>query len=241
LHETGDIINDDTVFLEDLPTGVAARGAVDGTTMHRGGDEDTAAPKKKKYVHRDAYALPEMAGSIQERATLADPRMATEEELRDFIEDMRPEDFDVDSEWFNGLSTEVKYEIIGDLRIKSRQANHKRVEGMRQSATALDFSKAQIKHLMQRNDLTQKLFTVTDDISKSNTAPIRIASERNKHYVLIKNDASQGGGWALGVRDPKGTGTKDAPLQVDATTTDTDTAESHTSEAEFDPVPIPAE
>lgn len=138
------------------------------------------------------------------RGQLQDPRMATEEELRDFIEDLRPEDLDVDAEWFHGLSTEVQYEILGDLRLKSRQANFRRVEQMRQAATALDFSRAQIKHLMQRNDLTQKLLSVTDDISRAHIKiPIRIAAERNKHYVLVKNTADDGtGGWVLGVRDP---------------------------------------
>ena len=109
---------------------------------------------------------------------------------------------------------------------------------MRNSATPLDFSKAQIKHLMKRNDLTQKLFAVTDDISKANISiPVRIASERNKQYVLIKNEATAGGGWVLGVRDPAPSGSaKDRPVQID--TTDSDTA-GGTDEGEFEAVSIP--
>lgn len=167
------------MFLSDLPSGIAPRGAPEGSALEQTSPNKSPAKKKKNY-HQDAYALPALEAPMESRASLQDPRMATEEELRDFIEDMKPEDLDVDAEWFNGLSTEVKYEIIGDLRIKSRQANHRRVEAMRASATALDFSKAQIKHLMQRNDLTQKLLTVSDDISKANISiPVRIASERN--------------------------------------------------------------
>lgn len=122
---------------------------------------------------------------------------------------MRPEDFDadsnfIDSDFFANLPTEVKYEIIGDLRIKSRQVNHRRVDEMRTLGTALDFSRAQIKNLMQRNTLTQKLFSVTDAMGQSTIAiPTRVAGERNREYLLVKQDADKGGGWVLGVKDPK--------------------------------------
>ena len=120
IMDTGDQINEDTVYHDDLEFGIQPLGAPVGSAG--GGGSSSRNPdgpppaKKKKYVHRDAYALPELEESIQSKATLQDPRMATEEELKDFIDDMRPEDFDVDSEWFNGLSTELKYEIVGDLR-----------------------------------------------------------------------------------------------------------------------------
>ena len=147
------------------------------------------------------------------RSTAPDPRLATEDELREFIEMMRPEDLDVNSPAFRELPTEVQYEIIGDLRLKSRQTSHKRLQAMlRNSRTALDFSRQQIQLLKQRNALTQQLLETTDSIGKANvTIPIRIASERNKEYVLIKNE-DEIGGWVLGIRDE---GTEDKPIVLD--------------------------
>lgn len=144
-----------------------------------------------------------------------DPRLATEDELRTFIEEMRPEDFDVTSPAFRELPTEVQYEIIGDLRLKSRQTSYKRLQSMlRNAKTPLDFSKEQIKNLKQRNSLTQQLLVTTDSIGKAHiTIPIRIASERNKQYVLVKNEGAEGG-WVLGIRDE---GTAMKPIEIDPT------------------------
>lgn len=127
---------------------------------------------------------------------------------------MRPEDFDVTSPDFRALPTEVQYEIIGDLRLRSRQTSYKRLQSMLKNArTSLDFSKEQIKNLQQRNALTQQLLVTTDSVGKANIAiPVRIAAERNRQYVLVKNDADAGGGWILGRRDE---GTIDKPINID--------------------------
>lgn len=147
------------------------------------------------------------------RTSAPDPRLATEDELRAFIEEMRPEDLDVASPAFRELPTEVQYEIIGDLRLKSRQTSYKRLQTMLQKArTSLDFSKAQIDNLKQRNALTQKLLETTDTIGQAHIAiPIRIASERNRQYVLLRNEG-QDGGWVLGITDE---GTESKPIKVD--------------------------
>ena len=147
------------------------------------------------------------------RTAVPDPRLATEDELRAFIEDMRPEDFDVNSPAFRELPTEVQYEIVGDLRLKSRQTSYARLQKMLRSApTPLDFSKQQIKNLRQRNALTQQLLMTTDSIGSAHISiPVRIASERNKEYVLIKNEGHSGG-WILGIRD---SGTREKPIEID--------------------------
>ena len=147
------------------------------------------------------------------RSNAPDPRLATEDELRAFIDEMRPEDFDVASSAFRELPTEVQYEIIGDLRLKSRQTSYTRLQNMLKNAkTPLDFSKEQIKNLKQRNSLTQQLLTTTDSIGKAHVEiPIRIASERNKQYILVKNEG-EAGGWILGVRDE---GTRSKPIEID--------------------------
>ena len=193
--------------------------------------EELAEKKRKNFRKHDPYRLPQLpdnafrppvAGSSKAgpsagprgRASKLDPRLATEEELQHFIEEMRPEDLDFDSPEFHSLPTEIQYEIIGDLRIRSRQQSHKRLASMLQKApTPLDFSKAQIAQLSQRNVLTQRLLTVTDSIGNSGLQiPVRVASERNREYVLVRNSEADGGGWVLGVRDQ---GTETAPIVVE--------------------------
>jgi DNA excision repair protein ERCC-5 len=189
--------------------------------------------KKSRWQDHDPYRLPTLdMDAIIAKATSSaapDPRLATEEELQAFIDEMRPEDLDVTSPDFRDLPTEVQYEIIGDLRLKSRQTSYKRLQSMlRNSHTSMDFSREQIKNLKQRNSLTQQLLVTTDSVGKANiTIPVRIAAERNREYVLIKNDADKGGGWILGRRDE---GTIDKPILIDVPTTDEQTQVSHVDE-----------
>ena len=175
------------------------------------------SPTKRRQIDHDPYNLPEIdleaAVAAAVRIAIPDPRLATEDELSAFIDNMRPEDFDITSEAFRELPTEVKYEIIGDLRLKSRQTSYKRLQTMLRAApTALDFSKAQIKFLQQRNNLTQQLLETTDNIGNAHVnIPVRIASERNRQYVLVKNEGPEGG-WVLGKRDD---GTIAKPIEID--------------------------
>lgn len=172
---------------------------------------------KKRWRDHDPYRLPDvdMDAMVAQatRSKLPDPRLATEDELRAFIEEMKPEDFDVNSDAFRELPTEVQYEIIGDMRLKSRQTSYKRLQNMlRHAKTPMDFSKEQIKNLKQRNSLTQQLLTTTDSMGKAHVEiPIRIASERNRQYLLIKNEG-EAGGWVLGIRDE---GTRAKPIEID--------------------------
>jgi DNA excision repair protein ERCC-5 len=212
------VIDENTVYLEDL-TGDAPK-----TPKTPSKKDDTSLPgpspfskSKNRWHDHDPYRLPEvnLEKRVAEatRSVVPDPRLATEEELRAFIEDMRPEDFDVTAPAFRELPTEVQYEIVGDLRLKSRQTSHKRLQNMlKKSRTPLDFSREQIKNLKQRNTLTQQLLITTDTIGQAHVSiPVRIASERNREYVLIKKMDGEGG-WILGIRDD---GSKENPIQID--------------------------
>lgn len=174
---------------------------------------DPAEERRKKFRKHDPYKLPEASVPTVSTDQRPDARLATEEELKQFIDEVHPEDIDVESAEFRALPTEVQYEIIGDLRIRSRQQSHRRLADMLRAApSALDFSMAQIKHLSQRNALTQQLLTVTDMVGKAHlTIPVRIAAERNREYVLVKRGEDDGGGWALGIRE----GTKAKPIEID--------------------------
>lgn len=173
-------------------------------------------PTKPRFYDHDPYHLPDMdlGSKITEASRSAlDPRLPTAEEMHSFISEMAPSDFDLTSEAFRSLPTEVQYEIIGDLRLRSRQTSFKRLQNMlKNSETPLDFSKEQIMGLKERNRLTQQLLTTTDSMGKAHVEiPIRIVGERNREYVLVKNEGD-GKGWILGMRD---VGTRDQPIVVD--------------------------
>lgn len=150
---------------------------------------------------RDQYELPPMPNETP--MDRIDARLATQEELIDFINQYRPGTEEIDSEAFMALPPEIQYEIIQDLKLKSRQTSWARLEEMvRQSRTALDFSKQQIKQLMHRNDMTQRMLQMNDVANRSNgsplAAPTRIAGERSREYILVKNEnLEEGLGWRL--------------------------------------------
>ncbi|KAJ6609224.1 hypothetical protein B0H10DRAFT_2065124 [Mycena sp. CBHHK59/15] len=228
------VLDDNTVYLEDIDPSMPKTPARKLIPQ-----PSSTSPSKPKFHDHDPYRLPDVdLQAVVARATRAavpDPRLATEDELRAFIEDMRPEDFDVTSPAFRELPTEVQYEIVGDLRLKSRQTSYARLQNMLKSAaTPLDFSKQQIQNLRQRNTLTQQLLMTTDSIGKANiTIPIRVASERNREYVLIKNEGNAGG-WILGIRDE---GTREKPIEIDHDSNKD--VDDDDSDEEMEEVPIP--
>ncbi|KAI7953688.1 hypothetical protein MJO28_006235 [Puccinia striiformis f. sp. tritici] len=186
--------------------------------------------KKTRFIPKDQYQLPPIDKIPSATETDTDHRLATEMELKEFIHEFTTEDLDINSPHFQSLSTELKYEIIGDLRVKSRQPNRTRVEAMRKTNDH-EFSQTQILNLKKRNNLTQKLLTVTDMVAKANlTIPIKIAAQRNKEYVLVK--ASEG--WILGIEnedEKEETGSIKNPVKVDV-------EESEDEDVEFEEVKV---
>ncbi|KAN0061334.1 DNA repair protein rad2 [Thecaphora frezii] len=207
-------------------------------------------PKKPDW-HKDPYALPALEHDLNtlsaqngKRGKRADYRFATEGELRAVMSTIAPEDLDTESELFRSLPPELQYELVGDLRAQSRMTSYKRLQSMLATApTPIDFSRAQIAGLKTRNDLTQKVLTVTDEIGSANIkVPLRVAGERNKEYVLVRNPGAEGG-FVLGVRD-SGTSVEKAidvdDMEVKADTTDEDHANTDPEvELEMDEVEIP--
>ncbi|WVF71391.1 hypothetical protein IAT40_006195 [Kwoniella sp. CBS 6097] len=224
--EAGEQIAEDVVYLEELENQAGPSRSRPTPVEHTSSSSASIRPstpvgevptdpekRRKHFKKHDPYRLPEASMPTVSTTEKPDARLATEEELKQFIDEVGPGDIDVESAEFRALPTEVQYEIIGDLRSRSRQQSHRRLTDMLRAApTALDFSMAQIKHLSQRNALTQQLLTVTDMVGKAHlTIPVRIAAERNREYVLVKKGEDEGGGWVLGIRE----GTKEKPIAIE--------------------------
>lgn len=247
-NDTGDLITDDMVFLDDLSAPPMTHRAPSSTTnsltngqtnadagpsrsrsqsgsfansasrslspAKRASNTEPAPPGKKNFVRHDPYELPELANKSMHPSAAsggkADERLATEEELREFIDEMKASDLDVSSAEFRALPPGVQWEITNDLRLRSRAPNYRRTALMVQSsATALDFSKAQIAGLKVRNNLTQRMWGLAGVEGGLVAEGGRIAGEKGREYCLIKNEKE--GGWSLGVRDE---GTVEKPIDL---------------------------
>ncbi|CAG8498454.1 10293_t:CDS:10 [Ambispora gerdemannii] len=170
-------------------TGPQNKPIITDDTVYYGEHNLTPAQlhKRKKM---DEYELPPIIGGIESMIQKDDVRFANEEDLRRFIEEfkIKSDDIDIDSEGFRSLPLEMQYEIVGELRLKSRQTSYE--------------------------SLTQKFLEVGNNaLSNKTTAsskPVRVAAERNREYVLIKNDDGFGG-WTMG----KSAGMKVEPIKLE--------------------------
>ncbi|KAJ3044960.1 DNA repair protein rad2, partial [Rhizophlyctis rosea] len=205
----------DALFMDDLTHATRSGKTLNGASASPSPEKDSplvseAKGKVKPKRKRDEFELPEGVDESTVDATLHDPRLVSEEELRTFIDSHKSSlDFtkvDIDSTTFHSLPIEVQHEIILDQKNKSRQSSYKRLEQMvRAAPTAADFSKLQIRNLVQRNYLTERYwdFNRAAGVEKNPEAgkrkkAMRVASERNREYVLVKNDEVGGvGGWTM--------------------------------------------
>lgn len=224
-------LGENTVYFDDLhaanPRVLASRDlqSTAPTSSAPASRDKSSSPTKsggrKMDWHKDPYALPALEEDLDKVAAAngrngrrKDYRFATEDELRAVMSTIAPEDLDTNSDLFRSLPAELQYELVGDLRAQSRMTSYKRLQSMLATApTPIDFSRAQIAGLKTRNDLTQKVLTVTDEIGNANIkVPIRVAGQRNKEYVLVRNQGAEGG-FVLGVRDAGMT--QDKAIDVD--------------------------
>ncbi|KAJ3417438.1 DNA repair protein rad2 [Chytridiales sp. JEL 0842] len=182
---------------------------------------------KRKRDEFDLPAIDEISNTLE---LSRDMRYADEDELRDFISSHRHEvDFsslNFDSKSFAELPVELQYQIILDLKTRSREASSMRVSELASAENAMDFSLLQIRNLVHRNTLTEKLFDIAktggmavnpalakkekENEQKRMAArknfykgsgyggmPQRIASVRGREYILVKNDDMAGAGHTM--------------------------------------------
>ncbi|OTB04497.1 hypothetical protein M426DRAFT_320855 [Hypoxylon sp. CI-4A] len=192
------------------------------------GMNQTERQRSRKFYKQDAYHLPDLEGGIQGMGQPEDPRIMSIEELEEYArqfnsgEDINVYDFskiDFEGEFFRSLPPVDRYNILNAARLRSRLRmglSKEQLDTMFPDRMA--FSRFQIERVRERNHLTQRLMqeagmTGTDLTLAKNA---RIAGERDREYILVKNEGAEGG-WALGVvSKDRDQGEAHKPIDVDA-------------------------
>ncbi|KAG5820787.1 hypothetical protein H9Q74_008663 [Fusarium xylarioides] len=208
--------------------------------------------KARTFRKQDAYHLPDLnGGGIAAMGKPDDPRIMSVEELEEYArqfhdgEDINLYDFskiDFDGEFFKSLPAPDRYNILNAARLRSRLRmglSKEQLEEMFPDRMA--FSKFQIERVKERNHLTQRLMYEVGMTGTDLTLGVnaRVAGEKNREYILVKNEGAEGG-WALGVvsRD-KDVGEAHKPIDVDAIQVQYQSKEEEEEEEEdFEDVPI---
>ncbi|KAF5680123.1 DNA excision repair protein ERCC-5 [Fusarium denticulatum] len=208
--------------------------------------------KGRTFRKQDAYHLPDLdGGGIAAMGKPDDPRIMSVEELEEYArqfhdgEDINLYDFskiDFDGEFFKSLPAPDRYNILNAARLRSRLRmglSKEQLEEMFPDRMA--FSKFQIERVKERNHLTQRLMFEVGMTGTDLTLGVnaRVAGEKNREYILVKNEGAEGG-WALGVvsRD-KDVGEAHKPIDVDAIQVQYQSKEDEEEDEEdFEDVPI---
>ncbi|OCL10881.1 PIN domain-like protein [Glonium stellatum] len=183
--------------------------------------------QNRKFRKKDAYHLPELDASLAEMGGPNDPRIMSLEELEQYArqfdtgEDINVYDFskiDFDSPFFISLPASDRYNILNAARLRSRlRMGYSKDQLDTMFPDRMAFSKFQIERVRERNELTQRLMNINgmaDDAMFGVNGISRVAGERGREYVLVKNDGVEGG-WALGVVTSKDEGQRSKPIDVD--------------------------
>ena len=185
--------------------------------------------QKRAFKKQDPYHLPDLPASLSEMGGPDDPRIMSPEELEEYArqfhtgEDINIYDFskiDFNSQFFMSLPATDRYNILNAARLRSRlRMGYSKDQLDTMFPDRMAFSKFQIERVRERNELTQRLMNLNGMNGDDGTFNIdgggRVAGERGKEYVLVKNDGVEGG-WALGVVSNKGEGERNKPIDVEA-------------------------
>ncbi|KAF2032212.1 PIN domain-like protein [Setomelanomma holmii] len=205
--------------------------------------------QNRKFKKKDQYHLPELGRSLSEMGGADDPRVMSLEELEEYArqfdrgEDINVYDFskiDYDGYFFQSLPAADRYNILNAARLRSRlRMGHSKEQLDTMFPDRMAFSKFQIQRVRERNELTQRLMNLNgmnDDMVGVGGAS-RVAGEKGREYVLVKNDGVEGG-WALGVVTNRDEGKADKPIDVDLPPPKAEEDEDWEDDEEFEDVPI---
>ena len=184
--------------------------------------------QNRQFRKKDAYHLPDLDVSLAEMGAPNDPRIMSHEELEEYArqfhtgEDVNIYDFskiDFNSPFFSSLPASDRYNILNAARLRSRlRMGYSKEQLDTMFPDRMAFSKFQVERVKERNELTQRLMNINgmngENAMFGVNGPGRVAGEKGREYVLVKNDGVEGG-WALGVVSNKGEGERNKPIDVD--------------------------
>src|SRR5262245_20594775 len=159
-------------------------------------------------------------------------------------EDINLYDFskiDFDGDFFKSLPPADRYNILNAARLRSRlRMGYSKDQLDTMFPDRMAFSRFQIERVRERNELTQRLMNINgmaDDSMFGANGANRVAGEKGREYVLVKNDGVEGG-WALGVVTNKDEGNADRPIDVDRLPQPEEDGDEWEDEDDFEDVPI---
>jgi DNA excision repair protein ERCC-5 len=203
--------------------------------------------ENRKFKKKDQYHLPDLGASMQEMGGANDPRVMSLEDLEEYArqfdrgEDINVYDFskiDFDGMFFQSLPAADRYNILNAARLRSRlRMGYSKDQLDSMFPDRMAFSKFQIERVRERNDLTTRLMNLNGMNDDSMFGTNRVAGEKGREYVLVKNDGVEGG-WALGVVTNKEEGKAHKPIDVDLPQHAAQVAEEWEDDEDFEDVPI---
>ena len=184
--------------------------------------------QSRTFRKKDAYHLPELDVGLAEMGAPNDPRIMSHEELEDYArqfhtgEDINLYDFskiDFNGPFFLSLPASDRYNILNAARLRSRlRMGYSKDQLDTMFPDRMAFSKFQVERVKERNELTQRLMNLNgmngEDAMFGFNGAGRVAGEKGREYVLVKNDGVEGG-WALGVVSNKQEGDRNQPIDVE--------------------------
>lgn len=204
--------------------------------------------QNKTFRKKDQYHLPDLDVSLSEMGAPNDPRIMSLQELEAYArqfdtgEDINVYDFskiDFDGPFFLSLPPSDRYNILNAARLRSRlRMGYSKEQLDTMFPDRMAFSKFQIERVTERNDLTQRLMNINGMNDDLIGGPGRVAGEKGREYVLVKNDGVEGG-WALGVVTNKDEGTaENKAIDVDAVDAIAKEEPDEDEDEDFEDVPI---
>ncbi|KAF1913915.1 hypothetical protein BDU57DRAFT_521004 [Ampelomyces quisqualis] len=205
--------------------------------------------ENRTFKKKDQYHLPDLGKSMSEMGGADDPRVMSLEELEEYArqfdrgEDINVYDFskiDFEGHFFQSLPAADRYNILNAARLRSRlRMGYSKEQLDTMFPDRMAFSKFQIERVRERNELTQRLMNLNgmnDDMVGVGGAN-RVAGEKGREYVLVKNDGVEGG-WALGVVTNREEGKAHKPIDVDLPPPPAEEEDEWEEDEDFEDVPI---
>ncbi|KAL8963958.1 MAG: hypothetical protein Q9183_004814, partial [Haloplaca sp. 2 TL-2023] len=204
--------------------------------------------QNRQFKKKDAYHLPNLDVSLAEMGAPNDPRIMSHEELEEYArqfhtgEDINVYDFskiDFNGPFFQSLPASDRYNILNAARLRSRlRMGYSKEQLDTMFPDRMAFSKFQVERVRERNELTQRLMNINGmNGEDAFDGGGRVAGEKGKEYVLVKNEGVEGG-WALGVVSNKGEGERNKPIDIEKYDKPPVQEEEASEEEGFEDVPI---